>query len=111
MENEQHQQYEYARKRIKQKKTLYLHFVLLIIGSLFMFTANVLLHFGEPTHWYIWAVTVWVFLFILHFVKVFISDRFMNKNWEREQIDKLVAKQQDRVTQLHTKADDNLSKG
>jgi hypothetical protein len=29
MEREQHELYEYARKRLKQKKGLYLHFVLL----------------------------------------------------------------------------------
>ena len=31
MEREQHELYEYARKRIKQKKGLYFHFVLLFL--------------------------------------------------------------------------------
>ena len=71
MEIEQHERYEYARKRINQIKSLYLHFVL--------------------------------FLFILHFIKVYITDRFMNKDWEREQIERLMTLQQKKIDQLQTK--------
>jgi hypothetical protein len=32
---------------------------------------------------YIWLITVWFFfIFLFHFIKVYITDRFMNKNWE-----------------------------
>jgi hypothetical protein len=34
----------------------------------------------------------------------------MNKNWEREQIDKLVSKQQTKIDQLSTKIDEASSK-
>jgi hypothetical protein len=105
MEKEQQELYEYARKRIQQKKNLYYHFVFFLIGSLFMFVANVLLKFGEPRIWYIWAVTVWFFLIILHFIKVYITDRFMNKNWEREQIDRLVKRQERKIQQMSAKID------
>ena len=47
-----------------------------------------------------WIITVWLFLFILHFIKVFITDRFMNKDWEREQIDRLVTLQKKKIEQL-----------
>jgi uncharacterized membrane protein len=110
MEKEQHEQYEYARRRIRQKKNLYFHFVLLVLGSLFAFVTNVLMHVGEPNQWYVWAVTVWVFIFVLHFIKVYITDRFMNKAWERDQIDRLIAKQQNRIEQLQLKVDNNISK-
>ena len=103
MEKEQHELYEYARRRIKQKKGLYFHFVLLILGSIFMFIANYFLIFGITENWAVWIITAWLFLFILHFIKVFITDRFMNKNWEREQINKLVSKQQIKIDQLQTK--------
>lgn len=33
MNSEQHELYEYARKRIKQKKMLYYHFVLFFFGK------------------------------------------------------------------------------
>ena len=52
------------------------------------------------TEWYLWIITVWLFLFILHFIKVFITDRFMNKDWEREQIDRLVTLQKKKIEQL-----------
>ena len=96
MENEQHERYEYARKRINQKKRLYFHFVLLILGSIFMFIANHFEAFGFTSNWAIWTITAWFFLFILHFIKVYITDRFMNKDWEREQIDRLIQKQKNK---------------
>ena len=108
MEKDQHEQYEYARRRIKQKKNLYFHFVVFLIGSLFVFIINHFLEVGAPTQWYIWIITTWVFLLILHFIKVYITDRFMNKNWERGQIDRLVAKQEQRLQQLETKVDEGL---
>jgi len=103
MEKELQLQYEYARKRIGQKKTLYFHFILFLLGSLFMFVGNILFEVGAPVVWCSWAIAGWAFLFILHFIKVYITDRFMNKDWEREQIERLVAKQQNRVAQLHDK--------
>lgn len=35
MENNQHELYEYARRRMKQKKRLYFHFILFFVGSIF----------------------------------------------------------------------------
>lgn len=110
MEKELHEQYEYARTRILQKKRLYFHFVLMVLGSLFMFAANRLLDLGAPHKWYPWAIAIWVFLFALHFIKVYITDRFMNKHWEREQIERLIAQQQNRITQLEAKAEAELAK-
>ena len=107
METQQHEMYEYARRRIKQKKSLYFHFVLLFLGSIFLFIANKWIKIGEPNNWYIWAITAWLFIFILHFIKVFITDSFMNKNWERTQIDKLVAKQERKLEQLQKDLDQN----
>lgn len=100
MEIEQHERYEYARKRIQQKKRLYAHFVLLLMGSLFFFVTNKWMDIGQPNNWYIWAATTWSFIFLLHFIRVFVTDRFMNKNWERNQIDKLMALQQQKIEKL-----------
>jgi hypothetical protein len=66
------------------------------------------LHFGEPKEWYLWVITLWVFFFVLHFIKVFITDSFMNKNWERTQIDKLIEQQKRRIEQLHKNIDSDL---
>ena len=110
METEQHEQYEYARRRLKQKKHLYLHFVVFLLGSLFAFVANHFLEVGAPYLWYVWIISIWLFFFILHFIKIFITDRFMNKSWEREQIDKLVAKQQQKMHELESRISDDTYK-
>ena len=107
MEREQHELYEYARRRIKQKKRLYYHFVLLISTSLFLFIATKIFTTNINPNWIILGVTIWAFLFLLHFIKVFITDRFMNKNWEREQIDRLVNLQQKKISELQHKAEEN----
>jgi hypothetical protein len=109
MEKEVHEQYEYARRRLRQKKVLYFHFVLFLLGSLFLFVAKRFFGFGEGTNqnWCIWIITAWLFIFILHFIKVYITDRFMNKKWEREQIDRLVALQQKRISQLESKINED----
>lgn len=111
--HEQYEQYEYARRRLRQKKFLYFHFVLFLIGSLFLFVANRFFGFGANTdqNWCIWGITAWLFIFILHFIKVYITDRFMNKKWEKEQIDRLVALQQKRINQLESRVkEDHESK-
>jgi uncharacterized membrane protein YcjF (UPF0283 family) len=100
MEAAQHELYEYARDRIKQKKWLFIHFIVLLIGSLFLFTSNHLLNFHDETNWWIWVVTVWICLFIFHLIKVLITDSFMNKNWERAQIDKLMLQQNKKIEKL-----------
>lgn len=100
MDQATHEQYEYARRRIKQKKRLYFHFVLFALTSIFLFVAHHFFDVGIENNWCIWVITLWSFLFVLHFIKVFITDRFMDKNWERDQIDRLVALQQKKITQL-----------
>ncbi|KGO88322.1 2TM domain-containing protein [Flavobacterium suncheonense] len=100
MENSQHELYEYARRRLRQKKHLYFHFVLFFVGSIFMITANKLLNVKPETDWYKWGIAVWGFVFVLHFIRVFITDSFMNKKWERAQIDKLILKQERKLEQI-----------
>lgn len=110
MEREQHELYEYARKRIKQKKRLYFHFVVLFLASLFLFISTKIFNFGINSNWYIWIITIWFFIFLLHFIKVYITDRFMNKNWERDQIDRLVALQQKKIQELQSQITEDPSK-
>lgn len=100
MDSNQHELYEYARLRLKQKKRLYFHFVVATVGSLFLLSLNYLLGIFPEFNWSLWAIASWIFLFILHFIRVFVTDSFMNKKWEREQIDKLIAKQERKIEQL-----------
>lgn len=110
MEREQHELYEYARKRLKQKKRLYFHFVLLFLSALFLFVSTKIFNFTTELNWHIWGITLWLFLFILHFIKVFITDRFMNKNWERDQINRLIALQQKKISELQNQINENNPK-
>jgi len=100
IELEQHEQLEYAHKRIKQKKNLYVHFVLFLIGSIFLILINKVLKYGEEYNWYVWAITVWAFLLVVHVINVFVIQKFMGIEWEREQRQKLVAKQRQRIKEL-----------
>jgi uncharacterized membrane protein YcjF (UPF0283 family) len=103
MEKNQQELFEYARKRVKQKKRVYLHFILFFVSSIFFYVINKMLDVDPQDDWYLWAITAWAFIFILHFIKVFITESFINKTWEREQIEKLVARQERRIDQLEKK--------
>jgi hypothetical protein len=105
-----HELYEYARLRIKQKKRLYFHFVLFLISSLFMLVANKIFKVGEPNNWFLWVSATWFFLFILHFINVFITKRFMNKDWERTQIERLVAQQEKKINEFQSNIERDFSK-
>lgn len=98
--NEQIELYENAKKRIKQKKRLYFHFILFLVGSVFFIVLNKLLKIGEPHDWFLWAILVWAFFFMLHFINVFVTQKFMGKEWKKNQIEKLVLKQETKIAVL-----------
>ena len=96
---------ENAQKRIKQKKRLYIHFVVFLIGSVFFILLNLVLGFGENVklfdiNWFVFAILAWLFLLVYHTFNVFITHKFMGKNWEQAQLEKLVAKQKQRIEEL-----------
>jgi len=108
---------ENARKRIKQKKRLYTHFVIFLIGSLFLILLNLGLGLGvdfKPlnTDWFVFAILIWLFLVLYHAFNVFVTYKFMGKDWEQQQLNALVYKQQERIEKLkHTlPSDDALLK-
>ena len=96
---------ENAQNRIKQKKRLSIHFVIFLIGAVFLILANTILGIGKDfkiagIDWFVYAILAWLFLFIYHFVTVFITHKFMSKDWEKQQLDKLVNQQQQRIDKL-----------
>ncbi|MUU77822.1 dihydrofolate reductase [Winogradskyella endarachnes] len=96
---------ENAQKRIKQKKRLYIHFVIFLIGAVFLILSNTVLGIGKDfkiagIDWFVYAIIAWLFLFIYHFISVFITHKFMGKAWEKQQLDKLVNLQQARIDKL-----------
>ena len=98
-----HEQYEKARKRTKQKKRLYFHFVFFLVGSLFFVFLNKVVNFHPEMDWYVWALFAWMLILVIHIVNVFVIDRFFGKEWERVQTEKLIKKHQEKVAKLETK--------
>lgn len=94
-----------AQRRISQKKRLYAHFVMLLIGATFLLVFNLLLKFGDSVtildlDWSVLLVIIWLFIFTYHFVSVFILNKFLNKDWEDKQLAKLVDQQKKRIETL-----------
>ena len=105
IDKEQLELIENAQRRIKQKKRLYIHFVIFLIGAVFLILANTVLGIGEGVQffgidWFVYAIFAWLFFFIYHVFNVFVTDKFMGKDWEKQQLDKLVAKQQESIASL-----------
>ncbi|MBD3864602.1 dihydrofolate reductase [Olleya marilimosa] len=94
-----------AQRRIKQKKRLYAHFVIFLIGAVFLIVANTVLGIGKDTkffgiNWFVFAIMAWLFFFLYHLLSVFVTSKFMGKDWEEQQLAKLVNKQKVRIEKL-----------
>ena len=101
--NLDHDLYEKARKRTKQKKRLYFHFVFFLVGSVFLVVLNKIVKFHEEIDWYVWGILIWLFFLVTHAVRVLVMNRFFDKEWERVQTEKLIKKHEERVAKLETK--------
>jgi len=99
-DSQEFQLYEYARKRVNAKKNVYYHFITLLIGVGFMYIVNNWLDILPQYQWYLWGAILWSVVFIIHFIQVFITHKFMGKEWEQKQIERLVKKQQDKLNEL-----------
>ncbi|MBX2829417.1 MAG: 2TM domain-containing protein [Flavobacteriaceae bacterium] len=100
---EQREQYEYARKRVKQKKRLMQHFILFLAGSVLLIIVNPILGIGKDFvigNWFVWAILIWALFFLIHLLNVLLLSKFMGREWEDRQIEKLKAKQEARIAEL-----------
>ncbi|GAB1858147.1 hypothetical protein MHTCC0001_29840 [Flavobacteriaceae bacterium MHTCC 0001] len=96
---------ENAQKRIKQKKRLYAHFVIFLVGCVLLIAANIVLGIGKDItiagiNWFVYAILIWFFLLLYHVFNVFVTNKFLGKAWEQQQLEKLVSKQQERIEKL-----------
>ena len=101
--NLDHELYEKARKRTKQKKRLYFHFVFFLVGSVFLVVLNKVVKFREDLDWYVWGILAWLFILLIHMTRVMVMNRFFGKDWERVQTEKLIQKHEVKVAKLETK--------
>ncbi|GGG33259.1 dihydrofolate reductase [Bizionia arctica] len=94
-----------AQKRIKQKRSLYIHFVLFLIGSVAIIVASLVFDVGLTVNplgvnWFVYAILAWLLIFMYHAFNVYFTNKFLGEVWEKEQLNKLVALQKERISKL-----------
>lgn len=107
---EQRELIERAQERAKQKKRLYQHLIFFLIGAVVFIVLNVILEYGQDIRpfgidWFVWAILVWGVILLLHVYNVFVTNKFLGKDWEDRQIEKLVTKQRKRMDELQAKVE------
>lgn len=106
----QHELFEDAQRRLKQKRMLFFHFWVFVLGCVFMVVINKLLYSNVTYNWYIWGILVWTFLFLLHVINVFVVNRFMGKDWERKHRQRLVDLQQKKLVKMEVAIEKEFQK-
>ncbi|MBQ0739313.1 2TM domain-containing protein [Aquimarina celericrescens] len=110
IDSEQRELFENAQRRIKQKKRLTTHFVIFIAGSILFIILNVVLDFGKEfklfgTDWFVWAILLWFFFYLIHAINVFFVNKLMGKEWETKQMGRLVEKQKKKIAELQQRVE------
>ncbi len=100
---DQHLLYEEARKRAKQKKGLYFHFIIFLVGSVFIILLNKYLGIYPEIDWFLWVILAWLFILIIHTINVFVVKRFFGEEWERKTTEKLLEKHEKKAKKLEKK--------
>ncbi len=107
---QQRELYEHARKRIIQKKRLFQHFVIFVVGSFFMAILNLVFGFGKEitffgVYWFVIGIICWAFLFVLHFCNVWLFSTFMGQEWADKQMERLITKQKEEIALIQKDID------
>lgn len=109
---EQREMYDYARNRTLQKKRLFQHFVVFLVGAVLLIIINVVIGYREEYkplgyNWFVWAILIWSFFFFVHLLNVLVINSFMGKEWEQRQLERLVQKQKERIAELERKVEND----
>ena len=107
IDEEQIKLIENAQKRVKQRKRLFYHFSVMLFGIATLLIINILFNIKddiEPYNfpWSYWISIFWVLILLSHTYNVYITNRFMGKDWEKEQTKKLVLKQELKISKIKT---------
>ena len=71
---------------------------------------NVIFDIGKDINpfgldWFVWAIIFWAVILLIHAFNFYVTDKFMGKDWENQQVEKLVAKQRERIEELQKKVE------
>lgn len=107
---QQRELYEHARKRVIQKKRLFQHFIIFIVGSVFFVILNLVFGYGKEVtlfgiDWCIIAILCWAFLLVVHFCNVWLFSTFMGQEWADRQMERLITKQKEEIALLQKDID------
>ena len=107
---EQKEMIENAQRRIKQKRGLFTHFIVFLVGSVGLIVISQVLMDASVSQiagidWWVWVIFAWLLILLYHAFKVFITQRLLGPEWEKRQYDRLVSKQKDRIAKLETKVE------
>lgn len=110
LDPDQRELYENARRRAIQKRRLFQHFVVFLVGAVLLIIVNVVIGYREDFtplgyNWFVWAILIWTFFFLIHAVNVLVIHSFMGKEWEQRQIENLVKKQRERIAELEKRVE------
>ena len=110
LETDQRELYEIARRRTVQKRRLFQHFVIFLVGAVLLIILNVVIGYRQDFmplgyDWFVLVILIWTFFFLIHLINVFVTDSFMGKKWEQSQLEKLVRRQKDRIVELQKKVE------
>ncbi|AZQ42929.1 dihydrofolate reductase [Nonlabens ponticola] len=99
-----------ARLRIKQKRGLFSHFIVFLVGSVGLIVVSQFFIKSEIPQllgidWWIWIIFAWALILLYHLFKVYVTQKLLGPDWEKRQYDKLVSKQQDRINKLQGKVE------
>ena len=100
LSQEQYQLFKTAETYLRRKRLLYIHFCVFVLGCIFFYVANKLLNFAPQYDWYLWASLLWLFLWCCHAMNVFVFDRFLGKEWQDKQRQRLIQIQQQRLIKM-----------
>jgi len=104
----QKEMFENAQKRIKEKRGLFTHLVVFLVGAIGLIIISQVMMQVDPMlildiEWWIWVLFIWLLFLIYHTFKVFITNRLLGPGWEKKQYNRLVQKQQERIAELEEK--------
>lgn len=107
---EQRELIENAQRRTRQKRRLFQHFVFFLAGAVVLIIINVVLDYGREfrpfgTDWFVWAILLWFLVFLVHVFNVFVTNKLLNKEWEERQMERLIAKQRERIAELQKRVE------